>query len=202
MVAFESAPAPKESLVFRAVGEDVFRDFASHHGSSEEVGRIGTFFDNDSKGAVRDEPRLYGLWGCGRLTAVVCLTIFVNPADESRSCRLDSVIVDPALRRRGLASLLIAHAFQDIIETSDFIITMFHSHAVHPATVKMLRHFMFSDPPVRGAPLISVHVDDGNRDEFLARCASIVQEGAGQLKLYCAYCLKRDRRRSRPWCVG
>jgi hypothetical protein len=59
-----------EGLEFKSMTEGDFRDFARHHATSPEIGRIGTYLDDSHE--VKDEPRLLGLYGCGKLCAAVC----------------------------------------------------------------------------------------------------------------------------------
>lgn len=207
---YQSAPNPKESLSFARLDEETFCALARRHGTSDEIGRIATFFDDDKKKDGKPStkgstlfcpPRLYGLTGCGRLGVAVCLTIHNNASDDKQSCRLDSVITDSKLRKRGLASLLIAHAFLDVLNIPDFSITTFHSHAVHPGTVRMLKRMLFSDPPINGAPLITVQMTDEIKPKFVTACDLIIQERTNNLKLHCAFCLQGNKRKVRHWCV-
>ena len=203
---FHDAPKPKESLALTRLDEETFHQFTNRHGTSDEVGRIATFFDDDGKSKNKGStllgpPRLYGLGGCGRMAVVVCLTIHKNVSDDGHSCRLDSVITHPKLRKRGLAALLVAHAFLDVLDDTDLSISTFHSHAVHPGTVKMLKRMLFSDPPLKGAPLVAVHMEDDIPEKFTAICHEITKDRSNHLKLNCAFCLQGNKRRARYWCV-
>ena len=203
---FHDAPKPKESLALTRLDEQTFHDFTNRYGTSEEIGRIATFFDDEEKkknkgGTLFCPPRLYGLSGCGRLAVVVCLTIFKNAYDDQHSCRLDSVITHPKLRKRGLAALLVAHGFLDILDDPEISISVFHSHAVHPGTVKMLKRMLFSNPPLKGAPLVAAHMDEDTKPKFVAVCHEIIQDRSNQLRLNCAFCLQGNTRRARYWCV-
>ncbi len=184
-------------LTFARIGEDDFRDFARHHGTSPEIGRIGTYFEEAEDHG--NEPHLFGLLGCGELCAVVCCTLGKHATDHSDICKLDSVIVHDDLRKRGLASALVANAFLDLMNDQDLNITKIYSHAVHPATVKLLSQLAFSEPPPVGAPISSLHLDDENRDSFMTNCLVSSQSTVNRLKLQCQFCLG-NHRRAIPWC--
>ncbi len=186
-----------DGLTFERISEDAFRDFSRHHGTSPEIGRIGTFFEETEDHGTK--PYLFGLLGCGDLCAVVCCTLGKHATDASDICKLDSVIVHDELRKRGLASALVANAFLDLMNDKDLNITKIYSHAVHPATVKLLSQLAFSEPPPLGAPISSVHFDDGNRDRFMTNCLVNSQSTVSRLKLQCQFCLGNDRR-AMPWC--
>lgn len=188
-----------EGLQFLRLSEELFRNFSRRHGTSEEIGRIGTHYDDGPGDKSLGTPVLFGLAGCGKVCAAVCCTLTTNPQNDGHSCKLDSVIVDGELRKRGLASILVTRAFLDLMEDRKFDITMFHSHAVHPATVRLLVNLAFSTPAILGAPLSSIQIDDGNRADFLRRCANTHRDGLNRLKLQCQFCRKRDRR-AKPWC--
>ncbi len=186
-----------EGLTFERITEDAFRDFARRHGTSPEIGRIGTFFEEAEDHGT--EPHLLGLLGCGELCAVVCCTLGKHVTDHSDICKLDSVIVHDELRKRGLASALVASAFLDLMNDKGLNITKIYSHAVHPATVKLLSQLAFSAPPPLGAPISSVHLDFETRDRFMTNCLVNSQSTVNRLKLQCQFCLGNDRR-AIPWC--
>lgn len=103
-------------LHIRTVTEAEFKSFARQHGTSPEIGRIGTHFD-DSEGKKETAVlRLLGLFSCGEPCGITCCTLQRASTDQPFGGKLDSVIVDDRLRRRGIASLLVAKAFLDLIE--------------------------------------------------------------------------------------
>lgn len=191
--------AVKEGLQFKRVSESVYREFSRRNGTSEEIGRIGTYFDESTVEVIEGEPHLFGLFGCGKLCAIVCCTVTKNSVDDGHACKLDSVIVDGDLRRRGLAGLLVCQAFIELMTETPYKITMIHSHAVHPATVQLLLRLSFSKPAPVGAPLSSIHIDDSTRASFIKGCQQTVTDGLNKLKLHCAFCISKDKR-ARPWC--
>lgn len=200
---YATAPKPKDSLAIVHLDEKTFCDFARRHGTSDEIGRIATFFDDAEKksGNLHCPPRLYGLSGCGRLAVIVCLTVHDNVGDDHQACRLDSVITDKTLRKRGLASLLIAHAFLDALADEELSISTLHSHAVHPGTVRMLKQLLFSNPPLKGAPLVTVYLTPDVKPKFVSTCEKIIQDRTSTLKLNCAFCLQGNKRKARYWCI-
>lgn len=193
----KTASQQGSGLTFERITEDTFRDFARYHGTSPEIGRIGTYFEEAEDHGT--EPHLFGLLGCGELCAVVCCTLGKHTTDHSDICKLDSVIVHDKLRKRGLAGALVASAFLDLMNDGDLNITKIYSHAVHPATVKLLSQLAFSTPPPVGAPISSVRIDDETRDRFMTNCLVNSQNTITRLKLHCQFCLRNDRR-ARPWC--
>jgi len=198
-IVTNGTPGTGDGLQFKRVSEDVFLDFSRRFGTSEEIGRIGTYFDGDTVEIIEGEPQLFGLFGCGKLCAIVCCTLTKNPMDDGHACKLDSVIVDEKLRRRGLAGMLVCQAFAELMTETPYEITMIHSHAVHPATVQLLSRLAFSKPAPVGAPLSSIHIDDSNRALFVKGCQQKVNAGVNKLKLHCAFCKSKDKR-ARPWC--
>jgi len=193
------ATTEKDGLRFESVSEERYREFARRHGTSDEIGRIGTYFDEEHEEGVGGIPRLYGLVGCGKLCAIACCTVKKNKFNDCHTCKLDSIIVDGELRKRGLAALLVAKAFLDLLADPDLEVTMINSFAVHPGTVKMLCGFSFSKPPPLGAPLVALHIDDDNRKDTIAAVTAKFQNKQSQLRLHCAFCRSGDRR-ARKWC--
>ncbi len=189
-----------QGLAIRRISEDEFRAFAERHATSPEIGDIRTYFDADAENKRdADDVHLLGLTGCGKICAVSCCTIKKSKTSDTHACKLDSVIVDGALRRHGLATVLVARAFLDLLDDPDFRLTTFYAHSVHPASVRMLRTLAFRDPPPVGAPISSLQLDDGDRNDFAATCRERFNTRSGNLKRECALCVKGNRR-ARPWC--
>ena len=192
-----------EHLIIAEVSKQVYRDFAGHHATSEEIGPIQTSFDPSVKDKKKQgyEQALVGLWGCGNLCAVVDFHIYPSEiAPNSRALKLDSVIVDEKLRRRSLASALVARSFSDLISDSSRKIGSIYAHSVHPATVRLLRRLKFNDPNLIGAPLSHISFSDDNQVEFVGACETQVRGRLNRLKLQCAYCRNADKR-AEPWCL-
>ena len=186
-----------EGLEFKGLSEGDFRDFALLHGTSPEIGRIGTYLDETHE--AKGEPRLLGLYGCAKLCAAVCCWVAPSNIGDVHVCKLDSVIVHGGLRKRGLGSLLVYKAFLDVVMESEVEIAKIYTHAVHPATVRMLRQIHFSEPPPLGAPLCAVDLTGDNREKFITLCRNGFLNCMNSLKLQCNFCMNRDRR-ARPWC--
>ena len=53
----KSASTKDETLSFQTISEDTFREFARRHGTSPEIGRIGTYLDADCKAKAPGNPR-------------------------------------------------------------------------------------------------------------------------------------------------
>ena len=186
-----------EGLEFKGLSEEEFRGFACHHGTSAEIGRIGTYLDDTHE--VRGETRLFSLYGCAKLCAAACCTVAASSIGGIHVCKLDSVIVHDRLRKRGLGSLLVYKAFLDLVTDSELEVGKIYTHAVHPATVRMLKQLKFSESPLVGAPLCAVDLDGGNREIFLTLCRNGYLNCLNTLKLQCTFCMNGDRR-ARPWC--
>ncbi|MBT4711456.1 MAG: hypothetical protein HOB82_08010 [Alphaproteobacteria bacterium] len=114
-------------------------------------------------------------------------------------CKLDSVIVDQALRRRSLAKMLVTSTFSALATQSAGRLDRVYAHSVHPATVRLLGSLGFNPPPPVGAPLSVVNLDNESREKFVAKCDEVKDGISQRFKLQCAFCTSNDRR-SRPWC--
>ena len=69
--------------------------------------------------------------------------------------KLDSVIARGDLRRRGLAAGLVAQSMREIVTAAQGKIRGVYAHAVHPATVRLLKRLGFGDPPPVGARIFN-----------------------------------------------
>jgi len=168
--------------------------------TSPEIGRIATTLDDGRAPLAPGRSRTVGISGCGKLCAVACCTLVASKIDESHACKLDSVIVDTGLRRRGLASALVSTLFVDSLSEPNLPISSIYAHSVHPATEKLLGGFSFRKGRAIGAPISSFQVDPVSRDRLLARCQDRLRGISARLRLGCVYCLKGDKR-ARPWCM-
>ncbi len=183
------------------ISAEEFREFARRYASSPEIGPIQTSLD----GGI-DEPDdcdrvLVGLWGCDTLCAVACFHLYRSARDQARRVlKLDSVIVDNRLRRRGLAGFLVTQGFADLVADEAYNVARIYAHSVHPGTVRLLRRLGFNDPQVTGAPISDVTVDAEDRVAFLKLCEGQIANHMSQIKLQCEFCRKGDRR-ARPWCL-
>jgi N-acetylglutamate synthase-like GNAT family acetyltransferase len=188
-------------LQIEHITEAVFRKFGRQHGSSPEIGPIGTYLDDGHGDRAYGEPHLFAMFGCGDICAVACCTLVAHQLGEGHVCKLDSIIVHQSIRRNGLGATLVNKAFQEILDDKRFDITAFFSYAVHPATVRLLRRFGFSEPPTTGAPIVSLQISATHRDQLALDLKVRSQNAEQRLKLRCVYCRKRDKN-ARPWCVN
>lgn len=190
-----------EGLEIAPIPIEEFRGFAKRHGTSPEIGPIATCLD-DAAGAHADaEVHVIGLKACDKLCAAACFELFRSRLDPTvRALKLDSVIVDPKLRRRGLAGLLVTRSFLDFVTDPDRNIARIYAHSVHPATVEMLRRLGFNDPPVTGAPISNLDLMENGSAAFVQRAEEQLRTQIDQKRLQCEFCLKRSRR-ARPWCL-
>ena len=194
-------PARAGELEIDRVAEVAFRDFARHHATSPEIGRIATTLDDGRTPLATGVTRTVGLSGCGKLCGVACCTLVQSKIHGAHSCKLDSVIVDAGLRRRGLASALVAKLFIDTLGEDDLSVSSIYAHSVHPATERLLGGLSFrKGRPALGAPISSIHLDPGTKGHLLARCQDRVRGISARLRLSCVYCRKGDKR-ARPWCM-
>jgi hypothetical protein len=132
---------------------------------------------------------------------VACFHLYQSAMDKTRHVlKLDSVIVDNQLRRRGLAGLLVAQSFIDLVIDSARKVSRVYAHSVHPATVRLLRRLRFNDPQITGAPISDINVKGEDREAFLKVCEEQISSHMNQMKLQCEFCRKGDKR-ARPWCL-
>lgn len=185
-------------LSIRSIEPDAFRDFARRYATSDEIGPIATALDKAGGDSANVETNLLGLFGCETLCAVACFLV-TSGHDGSRVCKLDSVIVDSALRRRSLAKMLVASTFSAMVTRFAGRLDRVYAHSVHPATVRLLGSLGFQPPPPVGAPLSVINLDRPGRRQFASQCDEVRDGIAGRLKLECAFCRGHDRR-AHPWC--
>ena len=133
-------PAEKQGLEISEVSREPFLDFVRRHATSEEIGRIGTCLDGDRNDAPAGELLLLGLMGCSKVCAVICCQIVDAGTGNASAkvCKLDSVVVHSELRKKGLATVLVSKAFAELLDDGRYDLSRYYSHAVHPATVKLL----------------------------------------------------------------
>ena len=156
--------------------------------------------DRDAKPAPNAELRLIGLKGCDTLCAAAAFQLFASRQTEgAHVLKLDSIVVDPKLRRRRLGGILVADAFSQFVRDTSKRVTRIYAHSVHPATVAMLKRLGFSSPPILGAPITDARIDDETQDAFLQACDEQTRGIVSQMRLQCEFCRNGDRR-ARPWC--
>ena len=193
-------PAEKQGLEISEVSRETFLDFARRHATSEEIGRIGTCLDGDHAATPSGDLLLLGLIGCAKVCAVLCCRITEARTGGKQVCKLDSVVVHAQLRKKRLATVLVSKAFTELLDHGRFDVSHYYSHAVHPATVKLLAGLGFSDPPLLGAPICTLEIDDARREEIRAAWNSTHLNAVSPLKLQCALC-KNPHKHGRPWCT-
>lgn len=194
-----NGPKDTRGVEIAEISVDAFREFAEKHATSPEIGRIATCLDEGGDPNTDARLELLGLLGCGQLCGVVCNQLVPSKSADSYVCKLDSVVVDARLRKRGLAGLLATEAFRRIVTRAGSTVTSIYAHAVHPATVRLLRTLSFSEPPPLGAPISSYHLDGDARERLIAGCDYVVRARIARLRLQCALCRAGDRR-AQPWC--
>lgn len=195
-------PAEKRGLEIAEVSRETFLDFVRRHATSEEIGRIGTCLDGDREKAPAGDLLLLGLMGCSKVCAVLCCQIVDAGTGNAgaKVCKLDSVVVHSELRKRGLATVLVSKAFAELLDDGRYDLLRYYSHAVHPATVKLLAELGFTDPPLLGAPICALEIDDANREEITTALKRAHLGAVDPLKLQCALC-KSPRKQGRIWCT-
>ena len=197
---------------FFPLSPEQFRAFAKMNATSEEIGPIATYLDEgvtakkrgDGNSILKTETILMGLYGCDSLCAAICCLVTSSQAGddrtpESQAVKLDSIIVDKRLRRRGLGVALVSKSFAEIVSEPGRTVNHLYAHSVHPATVRLLRSLAFRDPPPSGAPISSLHFDDGAAG-FVKRCDDRLASVSTSLKLQCSYC-RSNSRKTRRWCA-
>lgn len=198
-------PADKKSG-YRIVplSVEAFRDFAKRFARSKEIGPIATALDKeeqarDAQAGVTD-LRLYGLYGCDTLCAIACLQPVPVRTGSDHAVKLDSIVVHGRMRQRGLGELIVAHAFADISADPALDVTRLYSHAVHPATVKLLKRLGFGAPPPTGAPLSAIDLNDKGAAAFIDQCRGTIAQHESYMKVQCTLC-RSGNRRARQWCL-
>lgn len=190
----------KKGMTIVEIGDDEFKLFARRNATSPEIGPIGTCLDSDARPAADARLRVIGLKGCDTLCAIATFQLFPSKRVKgAHVLKLDSVIVDPKLRRRGLGGMLVANVFTDFVSDTANRVSRIYAHSVHPATVAMLKRLGFGDPPAVGAPITDIGIDDDTREAFLALCDAETRARFNQMRLQCEFCRNGDRR-ARPWC--
>ena len=178
-----------------------FRDFAKRHATSPEIGPIQTSLDGGVDKEIDFERVLVGLWGCETLCAVACIHLYQSVTEKDRQVlKLDSVIVDDRLRRRGLAGLLVAQSFVDLILDRGRRIVSIYAHSVHPGTVRLLNRIGFHAPHGNGAPISAINFETDDSEAFVKTCNKQIQLQLVHMKRQCALC-RMGNRRARPWCL-
>ena len=187
-------------LELGAVTDEAFRELARHHATSPEIGRIATALDSERAPGAPGHVHTIGLSGCGKLCGVACCTVTESRINGPHACKLDSVIVDSGLRRRGLAGALVTSLFIESLDDPDLGISSIYAHSVHPGTVRLLDGLSFQKRRARGAPISSIRLDPEGSHDLIARCRNRLRDISARLRLSCAYCLNGDGR-ARPWCM-
>lgn len=183
---------------------EAFRDFAKRYARSDEIGPIATALDKDDQardaesGAV--DLRLYGLYGCDTLCAIACLQPVAVRTGTDHAVKLDSVVVHGQMRQRGLGGMIVAHAFADIAADPDLDVTRLYSHAVHPATVRLLERLGFGHPPPTGAPLAAIDLSEKGAAAFTNDCRRAIAQHENYMRVQCTLC-RSGNRRARQWCL-
>jgi len=186
-----------EGLSFQVVEKTLFKNFVLRNGRSDEIGPIGTVYDGDDK--KNSEIIHIALYGCGRLCAVACVVLHPGRLKETIVCKLDSVVVDKGLRRRGLAKVIVLRLFLSALDNPETNVAGFLTHAVHPATVEIVNKLGFSKPPLMGAPLCAIQVDEDNKDELIKSYFAGYTSAITPLLTQCALCLAENAK-ANPWC--
>lgn len=188
----------KEGLEIGPITEEEFLLFAKRFGTSEEVGPIGTCLDKNKVRTRNAEIFIVGLSAGEKLCAVAAFQLF--PARDTgalSTLKLDSIIVDPKVRKQGFASLLVYNMFIEFCE--EYPIKRIYTIAMHPGTVKMLSHLSFSESTLAGAALSSLSLENYSRRNFTAKCRYYIVGRMQRMKLEYIYCIN-DNKRPRPWC--
>jgi len=136
----EELAAVKSHLDACASCSEEFRAFAKRYATSPEIGPIKTSLDGGADKAIDFDRVLVGLRGCGTLCAVACFHRHQSVLEKNwQALKLDSVIVDDRLRRRGLAGLLVTQSFIDLILDRTRRVASIYAYSVHPGTLYQIR---------------------------------------------------------------
>ena len=196
----DQATTTRSGLSLEEIPDEEFRVFAMRFANSPEVGPIRTCLDSDAARAEDAEHLVVGLRGCEALCAAAAFQFFRSGQDPGAwVVKLDSIIVDHRLRRRGLGGVLVAHYFGKLVKDNARKISRIYAHSVHPATLRMLKRLGFNDPPPAGAPITDLGVDPETGDRFARACAHQIASHTAFMRVHCELC-RTNNRRARPWC--
>lgn len=193
-------PEERQGMYFAPVTREAYGAFIIRHARSDEIGPIQTALDGTLAEGPEREIRLVGLYACGRLCATATAVLSQNKLNAHQACKLDSIVVNSDVRRQGIAMMTVTKLFKDLIEDADLDIDTILSHAVHPATVRMLTSLGFGQPPATGAPIVSRKISSENKEKFLKICTTGFLDIHNRLKHQCLQCL-RGRADARRWCM-
>lgn len=191
----------QNGLMIAEISPEEFRDFAKRNATSLEIGPIQTSLDDGAVKEVAIERELFGLRGCGILCATACIHLHQSVREKDQlTLKLDSVIVDKHLRRRGLAGLLVAQSFLDLIRNGGRRVASIYAYAVHPGTSRLLHRLGFNNSHALGAPLSNINFETDDREAFLKECNKQISSQVNEMKRQCEWC-RTGNRRTRPWCL-
>ena len=179
----------RRGLDFVPVTREAYSAFIIRHARSEEIGPIQTILDGQAGGldgqaggGGERDIRLIGLYVCGKICATAIAVLSPNKLDHRLSCKLDSIVVHRDLRRRGIAIMMATKLFKNLIEDPDLEIGNILSHAVHPATVRLLGALGFCAPPAIGAPIVNIKISGEAEAELLKICTANFMDIQNRLK--------------------
>ena len=183
------------------ISPEDFRGFAKRYATSPEIGPIQTSLDGGADKEVVFDRVLVGLKGCDTLCATACIHLYKSVRETDKiAVKLDSVIVDDRLRRRGLAGLLVAQSFLDLMLDRSRKIVSIYAHSVHPGTVRLLNRIGFHAPHGNGAPISAINFDTDDSEAFFKTCNKQIQLQLVDMKRQCALC-RMGSKRARSWCL-
>jgi N-acetylglutamate synthase-like GNAT family acetyltransferase len=189
-----------KGLAIDNIPVETFQNFAKRNATSPEIGPIRTCYDKGAETYPNTERFVFGLQGCDRICAAATMVMYgVDQPVGERVLKLDSVVVDPAFRQRGLAAYLVTEIFSSFLARADYGIKRIFAHSVHPATVQMLRRLGFEDPAPTGSPISHAEFAAETRQQRAVELQQKIKDQRGYMRLQCELCLKRSPR-SRPWC--
>ncbi len=192
-------PEETQGLYFAPVLGEAYGTFFIRHARSDEIGPIQTVLDGAVVEDAERDTRLIGLYAWGKLCATATAVLSRNKLSSHQACKIDSNVVNRSVRRQGIALMTVTKLFTDLFEDADLDIDTIVSHAVHPATVRMLTSLGFGASPGTGAPFVSRKIEDESKKEFLKVCNAEYMDIHARLKHQCLQCL-RGRPVARRWC--
>ena len=193
--------APREGRVeLFNVEPQVFLDFIFRFARSEEIGVVGSQFENEIKTKAPNVGVL-GLYACDALVAVLSYYISRSSREQNLvSSKLDIVVTLPQCRKLGVGALLIAYYFETILKKYGEQLATISVTAEHPGVVKTLVKYGFNRPAeFIKSPLVSLEITDKNRRDHF--CKTLQQELTNRhraVKLKCLNCQRFSYKT--PWC--
>jgi len=193
-----SRSVPDDNLSLVPIPGMDFLRMLSRVGRSAEVGPVASQYAE----RLRADDEMVGAFAlvtCESRPAAISYGIHKSPRG-GMSARLDTVLVDPKIRRGGVGALVMALLFERLLTDLGEDLINISTMAVHPAVAHVVEAAGFERAPGR-TPLYSMRLgSDEAHDSFAARNRTVLTRRQGYLKTQCLNCEHKPW--GKPWCEG